>query len=54
MAFLVTVADVAPLNIGAPFWALVFGALASWALERGDFAALRAASRPADQPGKPQ
>jgi benzoate membrane transport protein len=39
VTFLVTVADVAILNIGAPFWALVFGFAASWALERGDFRA---------------
>ena len=25
------------LNIGAPFWGLVFGFAASWLLERGDF-----------------
>jgi benzoate membrane transport protein len=39
VTFLVTVADVAILNIGAPFWGLVFGFAASWLLERGDFAA---------------
>jgi len=37
VTFLVTVADVAILNIGAPFWGLVFGCAASWLLERGDF-----------------
>jgi benzoate membrane transport protein len=37
VTFLVTVADVAILNIGAPFWGLVFGFAASWLLERGDF-----------------
>jgi benzoate membrane transport protein len=42
VTFLVTVADVAILNIGAPFWGLVFGFAASWLLERGDF---RAAAR---------
>jgi benzoate membrane transport protein len=34
--FLVTVADVPIFHIGAPFWGLVFGLLASWILERGD------------------
>jgi benzoate membrane transport protein len=42
VTFLVTVADVAIFNIGAPFWGLVFGFAASWLLERGDF---RAAAR---------
>jgi benzoate membrane transport protein len=37
VTFLVTVADVAILNIGAPFWGLMFGFAASWLLERGDF-----------------
>ncbi|MDW8469207.1 MAG: benzoate/H(+) symporter BenE family transporter [Burkholderiales bacterium] len=37
VTFLVTVADVPILNIGAAFWGLVFGALASLLLERGDF-----------------
>ena len=37
VTFLVTVADVAILNIGAPFWGLVFGFAASWLLERDDF-----------------
>jgi benzoate membrane transport protein len=41
VTFLVTVADVAILNIGAPFWGLVFGFAASWLLERGDFRAAR-------------
>ncbi len=39
VTFLVTVADVAILNVGAPFWGLVFGFAASWLLERGDFRA---------------
>ncbi|HSD41209.1 MAG TPA: benzoate/H(+) symporter BenE family transporter [Burkholderiales bacterium] len=39
VTFLVTVADVAILNIGAAFWGLLFGFAASWLLERGDFAA---------------
>ncbi len=37
VTFLVTVADVAILNVGAPFWGLVFGVAASWLLERRDF-----------------
>jgi len=39
VTFLVTVADVSILNIGAPFWGLVLGAAGSWLLERGDFSA---------------
>jgi benzoate membrane transport protein len=39
ITFLVTVADIPILNIGASFWALVFGFAASWLLERGDFSA---------------
>jgi benzoate membrane transport protein len=34
VCFLVTVADVPILNIGAPFWGLVLGLAASWLLER--------------------
>jgi len=34
VCFLVTVADVAILRIGAPFWGLVLGVAASWLLER--------------------
>ena len=34
VCFLVTVADVPILHIGAPFWGLVFGLAASWLLER--------------------
>lgn len=41
VTFLVTVADVPILNIGAAFWGLVFGFATSWLLERGDFAAPR-------------
>jgi len=37
VTFLVTVANVPILSIGAPFWALVFGCSVSWLLERGDF-----------------
>jgi benzoate membrane transport protein len=39
VTFLVTVADVPILNVGAPFWGLVFGYLVSRLLERGDFPA---------------
>jgi len=39
VTFLVTVADVAIFNIGAPFWGLVLGIAVSWLLERADFAA---------------
>jgi len=35
ICFLVTVADVPILQIGAPFWGLVFGLAVSWLLERG-------------------
>ncbi|HZE10458.1 MAG TPA: benzoate/H(+) symporter BenE family transporter [Burkholderiales bacterium] len=38
VTFLVTVADIPILSIGAPFWGLVFGYTASRLLERGDFA----------------
>ena len=38
VTFLVTVADVPILNVGAPFWGLVFGYAASRLLARGDFA----------------
>jgi benzoate membrane transport protein len=34
VAFMVTVANLPILNIGAPFWALVFGCAVSWLLER--------------------
>jgi benzoate membrane transport protein len=39
VTFLVTVADVPILNVGAPFWGLLLGFAASWLLERGDFRA---------------
>lgn len=39
VAFLVTVADLPLLNVGAAFWGLVFGVAISWLLERVDFAA---------------
>lgn len=47
VTFIVTVADVAIFNIGAPFWGLVFGFAISWILERADFEAL------ADQKSQP-
>ena len=37
VAFLVTVADLGLLNIGAAFWGLLAGFAASWLLERRDF-----------------
>lgn len=39
VTFLVTVADVAIFNVGAPFWGLVLGVAVSWLLERRDFSA---------------
>ena len=39
VTFLVTLADHPIYNIGAPFWGLLFGFLASWLLERHDFSA---------------
>jgi benzoate membrane transport protein len=39
LAFLVTVADVPFLNVGAAFWGLVAGFAISWLMERPDFAA---------------
>jgi benzoate membrane transport protein len=38
IAFMVTLANLPILNIGAAFWALVFGTAVSWLLERKDFA----------------
>jgi benzoate membrane transport protein len=43
VAFLVTVADVPILTIGAPFWGLVFGFAVAWLVERRDFDAARSA-----------
>lgn len=37
VSFLVTVADLPVLGVGAPFWGLVFGVAISWLLERADF-----------------
>lgn len=44
VSFLVTVADLSVLNIGAAFWGLVAGFAVSRLLERGDFAASEAGS----------
>lgn len=41
VSFLVAVSNISILNIGAPFWALVFGAAFSLLLEREDFTKLR-------------
>jgi benzoate membrane transport protein len=43
-AFVVTVSGVPIFNVGAPFWALVFGVLVSMVLERDDFQTLRQAA----------
>jgi benzoate membrane transport protein len=37
--FLVTVADVPLLNVGAAFWGLLAGGAVSWLLERTDYSA---------------
>ncbi|GKX34678.1 MAG: benzoate transporter [Rhizobiaceae bacterium MnEN-MB40S] len=42
VTFLVTVANVPILSIGAPFWGLVIGFIVSWVLERQDFDELSA------------
>ncbi len=42
VTFLVTVANVPILSIGAPFWGLVIGFAVSWALERSEFDSLAA------------
>jgi benzoate membrane transport protein len=38
ISFIVTISGIAPFNIGAAFWGLVFGFAASALLERKDFA----------------
>ena len=43
VTFLVTVAGLPILNIGAPFWGLVFGVATSFVMERGDFGRKEAA-----------
>ena len=45
VTFVVTVADVTVLNVGAAFWGLVAGFAVSWWLEHTDFEALRAPGR---------
>jgi benzoate membrane transport protein len=52
VCFLVTVANVPVLSIGAPFWAVLVGLAVSWLLERGDFKVLNAPSRE-DNPSRP-
>jgi len=42
VCFLVTVANVPILSIGAPFWGVLIGLAVSWALERSDFKLLQA------------
>ncbi len=39
MTFLVSVSDLAVLNIGSAFWGLVAGMAVSWVAERDDFRA---------------
>jgi benzoate membrane transport protein len=39
VTFVVTVADISVLSIGAAFWGLVAGLGVSWLLERADFTA---------------
>jgi benzoate membrane transport protein len=39
ITFVVTVADIKVLNVGAAFWGLVAGVAVSWLLERSDFTA---------------
>ena len=41
VTFVVTVADVSVLAIGAPFWGLLAGLAVSWLLERGEFSSDR-------------
>jgi benzoate membrane transport protein len=40
VTFMVTVADITVMNIGAAFWGLVAGLVVSWLLERPDFTAV--------------
>ncbi|MHB8091871.1 MAG: benzoate/H(+) symporter BenE family transporter [Syntrophales bacterium] len=46
LTFIVTVANVAIFNIGAPFWGLVFGFSLSWLIERDDFHGGKAKTSP--------
>ena len=50
VTFIVTVANVPILTIGAPFWAILVGCAVSWLLERDDFRALAGL----DRSGPPQ
>ncbi len=50
ITFIVTVADITVLNIGAAFWGLVAGFAISWWLEPADFAAARGAGLAASGP----
>ncbi len=43
VSFLVAVSNISIFNVGAPFWALVFGVAFSFLLEREDFAKLKKA-----------
>jgi len=42
VTYLITMSGISILNVGAPFWGLVLGTLASWLLERDHFAAAKA------------
>ena len=44
LTFIITVSNVAILNIGAPFWGLLFGFALSWVFERKDFQGQRGES----------
>ena len=37
ITFLITVSGISILNIGAPFWGLIFGFIVSWLIERNDY-----------------
>ena len=37
ITFLITVSGISILNIGAPFWGLIFGFIVSWLIERTDY-----------------
>ena len=39
ITFLVTLANLPILSLGAPFWGLLFGCIVSWMLERDDYVA---------------
>jgi len=53
VAFVVTVAGLPVINIGAPFWGIVFGTVASLLFERDDFKAMVAEGAPASAPATP-